>query len=119
MQYYDNVEGNKTYLIQPGASKITIDYYAPAQSGPHTDDGVIRYGETMSSVTATIYDSDGLDATSDMQYALPSIDGDYILYTINYPASGKTGLYRIELVITTDQGSTIPVVIKRVRAVVL
>lgn len=115
---YDNVEGIDVHTIQPGDANIIISYYAPAHSSRSANDGVIPYGRTIASVEVTVHDSDCVDVTTDIEYAAATVDGDYVLYAIKYPATNGEGLYKIKYEMTLDNSTTIlNRVAKRIRAI--
>ena len=88
--------------LQPN-TVMDYTFYFPAASSATANDGFFPYNTTISDVTVNGYDEDGTSCTSALISGTPAIVDNKITVTLKYP--GTTGRYKIEFVMTLNDGN--------------
>lgn len=100
-------QGNDNIYVQPGTSKAAYEFEITVCSAAGANDGFLAYGRTISSVvvkafkhgTTELEDSELIEGT-------PAEVDEVITVKLNYPTTNGPGRYKLEFVMTLDDGST-------------
>ncbi len=100
-------QGSDKIDVQPGTSKAAYEFEFTVCSAAGANDGWLAYGRTISSVAVKAYKhgETEVDATSDLINGTPSVANNIVTVKLDYPTVNGSGRYKLEFVVTLDDGS--------------
>lgn len=103
-----NIKGNLKVILQPGDTKYGVSVKITTASSSTANDGFLRYGQSVSSVSHTItkVDSDGTDYTTELTHTNPTVVNNVVYIELKYNTTAGTGRYKITFVLTLSDGGT-------------
>jgi hypothetical protein len=100
-------QGNDDINVQPGTSKYAYEFEITVCSAAGANDGFLAFGRTIASVVTTAHKHGPVlvDATADLIEGTPTESDQVITVKLNYPTINGAGRYKLEFVMTLDDGS--------------
>lgn len=100
-------QGNDDINVQPGTSKYAYEFEITVCSAAGANDGFLAFGRTIASVVVKAYKHGStLLEDSDLIEGVPTEVDQVITVKLNYPTTNGPGRYKLEFVMTLDDGST-------------
>ncbi len=100
----DSFLTNEKIVLQPGSSKVPYTFTFDAASSTTANDGSLPYGTTISSAVSKVFDSEGVDKTSEMIDSESKTDT-VVTVKLKYPSIAGVGSYSLEILLTLSDGS--------------
>ena len=98
--------GNDSIIVQPGTSKYAYEFEITVCSAAGANDGFLAFGRTIASVVVTAH-KHGPALLVDAQLVDSSSEVNQIITVkLTYPTTNGAGRYKLEFVMTLDDGST-------------
>lgn len=108
-------EGYDEIILQPN-DQISYEFNITVESSQGANDGFLPYGRSVSSVAVSGYSEDGITTDNHMIVGLPSVVNNLVSVVLRYPSAG-VGRYRLEMVLTLDNGQTKEADFSRIQAI--
>ena len=99
--------GNDDIIVQPGTSKVAYEFQVTVCSAAGANDGFLAFGRTIDSVVVTAHKhgTSLVNATAELIEAAPTELNQIITVKLNYPPILGHGRYKLEFVMSLDDGS--------------
>lgn len=111
-----SIKGTSKILLQPGTTKYALSIEVTVCSSATANDGFIPYGTVVSSVTAKVYDEDGVDVSSEMITIGATVTDNVVSIGLSYPSTSGPGLYKLTIIATLSSGATMEIDYNRIQA---
>ena len=99
--------GNDDIIVQPGTSKAAYEFEITVCSAAGANDGFLAFGRTIASVVVTAHKhGTSILEDDDLIEGVPTEADQVITVKLNYPTTNGGGRYKLEFVMTLDDGST-------------
>ena len=100
-------QGNDDITVQPGTSKAAYEFEITVCSAAGANDGFLAFGRTIASVVVTAHKHGRtILVDAEMIEGVPTEVDQVITVKLNYPTTNGAGRYKLEFVMTLDDGST-------------
>jgi hypothetical protein len=100
-------QGNDDIVVQPGTSKYPYEFEVTVCSAVGANDGFLPFGRTISSVVVTAHKhGPAILVDTELIEGTPTEVDQIITVKLNYPTTNGRGRYKLEFVMTLDDGST-------------
>ena len=107
--------GNDDIIVQPGTLNYPYEFLVTVCSAAGENDGFLAYGRTITSVVNTAHKHGRTLLVDSELIANESLSGFVITMRLSYPTTNGPGRYKLESVVTLDDGSTEEIDFGRVR----
>ena len=103
----DHFTGSTDISLQPNDLDIPYSFRFRTCTSAGANNGIIPYGETVSSITTTAWNSSGVNVTSNMikSATVFTVSTGILVVPLSYP--GTEGDYSLRFVVALESGSTI------------
>jgi len=99
--------GNDSIIVQPGTSKYAYEFEVTVCSAVGANDGFLAFGRTIASVVVVAHKhGSSLLVDAELIEGVPTEVDQVITVKLNYPTTNGAGRYKLEFVMTLDDGST-------------
>jgi len=92
--------------LQPGSATVPYTFTFAACSSATANDGSLPFGSTIASAVLKVFDSAGVDKTSEIIVA-ESNTGTVCSVTMKYPATAGPGRYKLEFLLTLSTAAVL------------
>ncbi len=98
--------GNDDIIVQPATSKAAYEFEITVCSAAGANDGFLAFGRTIASVVVTAHKhGPTLLVDTELIEGTPTKVDQIITVKLNYPSTNGGGRYKLEFVMTLDDGS--------------
>jgi hypothetical protein len=98
--------GSSRVKLQPSTTGFPMSATLPTCTSATANDGVIPYGDALSTATVALYSPSGANVTSMMMPTAATVRGSTVSWRISYYEGMAYGLYKFTIVFTCNSGYT-------------
>ena len=99
-------QGNDSIIVQPGTLDYPYEFEITVCSAVGANDGFLAFDRTIASVEIKAF-THGTASLEDLELIEDSdLNGFIITVNLTYPSTNGRGRYKLEFVLTLDDGST-------------
>jgi hypothetical protein len=99
-------QGNDDIIVQPGTSDYAYEFEVTVCSAVGANDGFLAFGRTISSVVVKAFKHGTTNLEDTEIIEGYSLAGFIVTVRLTYPSTNGAGRYKLEFVMTLDDGST-------------